>query len=135
GSIASFWSLADDSRSFPGSGHRYCRSACLKSANERTYTSMLAVCTQMGLCSTKSGYASISFMKMNGNSMRCFAFYGIGYPRAQFSPGAFLPSVFTRTYGGCDHATGQASFEAETHNQSRRRESARCRRTGSFAGG
>jgi hypothetical protein len=36
---------------------------------------------------------------------------------------------------GCDHATGQASFEAETHNQSRRREGARCRRTGSFAGG
>jgi hypothetical protein len=37
--------------------------------------------------------------------------------------------------GGCDHAAGQASFEAETHNQSPRREGARCRRTGSFAGG
>jgi len=34
-----------------------------------------------------------------------------------------LPSVFTRTYGGCDHATGQASFEAETQTtQSRLRE-------------
>ena len=58
-----------------------------------------------------------------------------GNPCAPVSLSAHLPSVFTRTYGGCDHATGQASFEAEAHNQSRRRESARCRRTGSFAGG
>ena len=42
---------------------------------------------------------------------------------------------FTRTYGGCDHATGQASFEAETHNQSRRRDGAGCHRTGFFATG
>ena len=41
-----------------------------------------------------------------------------------------MRSVFTRTCGGCDHATGQASFEAETYNQRRHREGARCRRTG-----
>jgi hypothetical protein len=57
-----------------------------------------------------------------------------GNPCASVSPRAHLPSVFTRTYGGCDHAAGQASFEAKAHNQSRRRESARCRRTGPFAG-
>jgi hypothetical protein len=68
------------------------------------------------------------------NSMRSFAFYGTGNPCAPVSPSARLPSIFTSTYGGCDHATGQASFEAETHNQSRRREGA-GRRTGSFAGG
>ena len=51
--------------------------------------------------------------------MRCFAFYGTGNPCAPVSPSALLQSAFTRTYGGCDHATGQASFEAETHNQSR----------------
>src|ERR1700716_3629955 len=32
GSIASFWSSADYSRSSPGSGHRHGRSACLKRA-------------------------------------------------------------------------------------------------------
>jgi hypothetical protein len=69
------------------------------------------------------------------NSMRCFAFYGKGNPCAPVSPSARLPSDFTRTYGGCDHATGQASFEAETQNQSRRREGAGCRRTEFFAGG
>jgi hypothetical protein len=69
------------------------------------------------------------------NSMRCFAFYGTGNPCAPVSPSALLRSVFTRTYGGCAHATGQTSFEAETHNQSRRREGAGCRRTEFFAGG
>jgi hypothetical protein len=44
------------------------------------------------------------------------------------------PSAHVHKNRGCDHATGQASFEAETHNQSRHREGARCRRTGSFAG-
>jgi hypothetical protein len=68
------------------------------------------------------------------NSIRCFAFYGTGNPCAPVSPSALLRSVFTRTYGGCAHATGQASFEAETHRQSRHREGARCRGTGSFAG-
>ena len=34
---------------------------------------------------------------------------------------------------GCDHATGQASFEEETHNQGRRRDGAGCGRSGSFA--
>jgi hypothetical protein len=66
------------------------------------------------------------------NSTRCFLSYGTGNACAPVSPSALLQSVFTRTYGGCDHATGQASFEAETHNQSRRREGARCRRTGVF---
>ena len=33
GSIASFWSLAKHFRSSSGSGHRYCRPACLKSAD------------------------------------------------------------------------------------------------------
>jgi hypothetical protein len=36
---------------------------------------------------------------------------------------------------GCDHATGQASFEEETHNQGRRRDGSGCDRTGSFAVG
>ena len=57
---------------------------------------------------------TISFMNMNGNSMRSFAFYGTGNPCAPVSPSARLPGVFISTYGGCDHATGQASFEAET---------------------
>src|SRR5258708_4825009 len=35
GSIASFWTSADDFRSYPGNGHRQRRSACLKSANKR----------------------------------------------------------------------------------------------------
>jgi len=69
------------------------------------------------------------------NSMRCFVFYGADNPCVPVSPSARLPSVFTRTDGGCDHATGQASFEAETHNQSRCREGAGCRRTRSVAGG
>jgi hypothetical protein len=69
------------------------------------------------------------------NSMRSFAFYRKRNPCAPVSPGARFLGDFTRTYGGCDHATGQASFEAETHNQSRRRESAGCRRTEFFAGG
>jgi hypothetical protein len=34
-----------------------------------------------------------------------------------------------------DHATGQASFEEEKHNQSRRRDGAGCHRTGFFAAG
>jgi len=37
GSIASFVSLAGDSRPSRGSGHRYCRSACLKSAQFRPH--------------------------------------------------------------------------------------------------
>ena len=63
------------------------------------------------------------------NSMRCFAFYGKGNPCAPVSLSARLPSDFTRTYGGSGHVTGRASFEAETHNQSRRREGAGRRRT------
>jgi hypothetical protein len=47
------------------------------------------------------------------NSMRSFAFYGTGNPCAPVSPSARLPSIFTSTYGGCDHATGQASFEGD----------------------
>jgi hypothetical protein len=35
GSIASFWTSADDFRSYPGNGHRQRRSACLKSAISR----------------------------------------------------------------------------------------------------
>jgi hypothetical protein len=69
------------------------------------------------------------------NSMRCFAFCGKGDPCTPVSPSARLPSDFTGTYGGSDHVMGQASFEAETHNQSRRREGAGCRRTKFFAGG
>jgi len=67
--------------------------------------------------------------------MRCFAFCGAGNACAPVSPSAHWSSVFPRTDGGCDHATGQASFEAETHNQSRCRDGAGCRRTGAFAGG
>jgi putative SOS response-associated peptidase YedK len=70
-----------------------------------------------------------------GNSTQNFASYGPGNPCAPVSPSARLRSVFTSSCGGCDHATGQASFEAETHNQGRRREGAGCRRTGSFDGG
>jgi hypothetical protein len=36
---------------------------------------------------------------------------------------------------GCDHAKGEASFEARAHNQSRRRNGTRYSRTGTFAGG
>jgi hypothetical protein len=92
-------------------------------------------CVYAEFCSTKSGYVSISVHEDDWNSMRCFAFCGAGNPCALVSPSAPLWSVFTRTYGGCDHATGQASFEAETRNQSRHREGARCRRAGSFADG
>jgi hypothetical protein len=96
----------------------------------------VAVCTQMArLCSTKSGSVSISFMKMNGTDEMFFAFYGKRNPCAPVSPRALLASDFTRTYGGSDHVTGQASFEAETHNQSHRRKGAGRRRTEFFAGG
>jgi hypothetical protein len=44
-----------------------------------------------GFRSTKSGYVSISFMKMNRNSMRYFAFYRPGNPCAPDSPSARLP--------------------------------------------
>src|SRR5450755_4703787 len=64
------------------------------------------------------------FMKMNGSRLKCFAFYGNRNACGAGSPSARLPSDFTRTYGGSDHVTGQADFEAETHNQSRRREGA-----------
>jgi hypothetical protein len=73
--------------------------------------------TQMaGFCSTKSDPAPISFMKMNGTRWDVFAFYGKRNPCAPVVPRALLASDFTRTYGGSDHVTGQASFEAETHN-------------------
>jgi hypothetical protein len=98
-------------------------------------TSGLPATSDVALRRNNQRYVSISFMKIEWNSMRCFAFYGKGNPCAPVSPSARLPSDFTRTYGGCDHATGQASFEAETHNQSRRREGAGCRRTEFFAGG
>src|SRR6266702_7878494 len=38
GSIASFWPLADDFRSSPGSGHCHGRSACLKMCTEPDVT-------------------------------------------------------------------------------------------------
>src|SRR6202021_2391928 len=85
--------------------------------------------------STKSGSVSISIMKMNGTDEMFFAFYGKRNPCAPVSPRALLGSDFTRTYGGSDHVTGQASFEAETHNQSRRRKGAGRPRTEFFAGG
>src|SRR5262249_11542395 len=56
-------------------------------------------------------------------------------PCARVSPGASLGRDFTKSYGGCDHATGQASFEAETRNQSRCREGAGRRGIEFFTGG
>jgi len=69
------------------------------------------------------------------NSIRFFSFYGECNPCAPVSPRARLPSDFARTYGGSDHVTGQASFEAETQNQGLYREGAGCRRFEFFAGG
>jgi len=53
----------------------------------------------------------------------------------RFRRGHAWQAIFTKLTEGCDHVTGQASFEAETHSQSRRREGARCRWTEFFAGG
>src|SRR6516165_12752590 len=75
---------------------------------------------------------------LNGNSMRRFAFFiaqVILARRIRAERALATSSTFTGTCGGCDHATGQASFEAETHNQSRRRDDAGRRRTESFADG
>jgi hypothetical protein len=86
-----------------------------------------------GLCSTKSGYVDLVHedeWKLDENISHFMATVTC----APVSPSARLSDDFTRTYGGCDHVTGQASFEAETHNQSRRREGAGCRRTEFFAG-
>ena len=46
-----------------------------------------------------------------------------------------LATSSTELTEDADHATGQASFEAEKHNQSRRRDGAGCHRTGFFAAG
>jgi hypothetical protein len=42
---------------------------------------------------------------------------------------------FTATCEGCDHATGEASFEADAYTESRRRDGTGCGWTGSFSGG
>jgi hypothetical protein len=72
-------------------------------------------------------------MKMNGNWMRDILHFIASQPlRTGFAERTLAASgPFTETYGGCDHATGQASFEAETHNQTCRLDGA----PGSFAGG
>jgi hypothetical protein len=85
-------------------------------------------------CSTTNDDVSIIADEDGMELDEMFRIYSKGNPCAPVSPSARLLGDFTRTYGGCDHVTGQASFEAETHNQSRRRENAGCRRTEFFAG-
>jgi hypothetical protein len=65
--------------------------------------------------------------------MNCFAFVTCApeTPSANFATSRSI----TRTYGGRRHARGQASFEAKTDNQSRRRDGAGRCGTESFAGG
>ena len=70
--------------------------------------------------------------------MRHLAFYAQGKRALGESSAQGLPKIkhfHKKLFGGSDHATAQASSGAETHNQSRRRDGAGCRRTGSFAGG
>jgi hypothetical protein len=105
--------------------------------NKRRFLVDIVPIPDMQVRSNKGGYVSISFMKMNGNSTRFFAFVRPGNPCAPDSPSARLPrqALSQQLTEGCDHATGQARFEAETHNQTCRLGGAGCRRTESFAGG
>ena len=121
-------------RSSPDNGHAATTSACRFRARIGHTGPCCCVCADGVILLNQKRLCVDLGHEDEWNSMRCFAFYGTGNPCAPVSPSALLRSAFTRTYGGCDHATGQASFEAETHNQSRHREGARCRRTGSFAG-
>jgi hypothetical protein len=83
------------------------------------------------------GDASISFMKMNRNliGIRHFIYRTDNSLRAGFAGRKLATSNTTQDLTeDADHAPGQASFEAETHNQSRG-DSAWCRWTGFLAGG
>jgi hypothetical protein len=67
------------------------------------------------------------------NSMRYFAFHGKVTLARRFRQAHFCQG-FHKNLWRMRHAMGQASFEAETQNQSRR-EGAGCRRTEFFDGG
>ena len=58
----------------------------------------------------------LNFMKMNGTQLKCFAFYSKVDACAPVRRAHACQTIFARIYGGSDHVTAQANFEAETHN-------------------
>jgi hypothetical protein len=91
-------------------------------------------CAQMtAFHSTASSCFPISFTQMNGNSRDILRLWLWQLLRAAFGGGT-LCTVEPFYFGGCDHATDQASFDAKARRQNRRRQCAGCRRTRFLAG-